>query len=658
MHVHKGRIDVLAQSQGLSGDAVNALFEDREENIWTATINGLDRFRDFPVATLTQEQGLSSAIVGAVLADRDGSVWVSTRGGLNRWKNGQVNIYPIGRDHQGVKPHDLPNSLFQDANGRVWVSTPRGLGHLENGRFVSLSAMPDGAVVSMAQDRAGNLWVANEHHGLFHLSPHNDVRQISWAELGHKDHASVLAADPSQDGLWIGFFLGGISYFVNGQIHASYATADGLGEGLVGRFQFDRDGTLWIATEGGLSRLKDGHIANVTIKDRFSLEVVNLVIEDDPHSFWLYMPCGLVRISRAELDAWAAAADRHKDAKRTIQVTVFDSSDGVRSLASGSHLSPPVAKSSDGKLWFTPWDGVSVVDPRHIPFNKVPPPVHIEQVVADRKSYDVASDANGNLHLPPNVRDLRIDYTALSLVAPEKVHFRYKLEGQDPDWREVVNDRRAQYSNLAPRNYRFRVKACNNSGVWNEEGASLDFTIAPAYYQTNLFLALLAAAFVALLWGLYRFRVQQLRRQEGKLRDVVETIPTFAWTALPDGSVDFVNRYWQEYTGLSTEKTVGSGWQAAIHPEDLTRNAEKWSASLATGKAFENEVRYRRRADAQYRWFLTRAVPLRDARGKILKWYGTSTDIEDRKRAEQLQSDLAHITRVNTMVEMSASLAH
>jgi PAS domain S-box-containing protein len=157
---------------------------------------------------------------------------------------------------------------------------------------------------------------------------------------------------------------------------------------------------------------------------------------------------------------------------------------------------------------------------------------------------------------------------------------------------------------------------------------------------------------------LYRLRIRQLHRQERKLRDVIETIPTFAWTALPDGSVDFVNCHWQNYTGLSTEKTVGSGWETAAHPEDVKRYAEKWRTAVASGKPFENEVRFRRAADEQYRWFLTRAVPLRDARGKILKWYGTSTDIEDREHAKQVQAELAHINRVSTMGELTASLAH
>jgi PAS domain S-box-containing protein len=147
--------------------------------------------------------------------------------------------------------------------------------------------------------------------------------------------------------------------------------------------------------------------------------------------------------------------------------------------------------------------------------------------------------------------------------------------------------------------------------------------------------ALVPAPDTALQFALLEAGTFQVRHQERKLRDVIETMPTFAWTALPDGSVDFVNHHWQEYTGLSNERTAGSGWQEAAHPEDLKRNVEKWRAALATGEPFEDELRYRRAEDGQYRWFLSRAVPLRDARGKTLKWYGTSADIEDRKRAEE-----------------------
>jgi PAS domain S-box-containing protein len=155
---------------------------------------------------------------------------------------------------------------------------------------------------------------------------------------------------------------------------------------------------------------------------------------------------------------------------------------------------------------------------------------------------------------------------------------------------------------------------------------------------------------------------EDLRRSERELRDVIEAMPTMVWIARTDGSNEFGNRRWQEYTGLSHERTFGPGWQDAVYPTDLKRHWEKWCASLASGEPFENEVRYRRAADGEYRWFLSRAVPLRDEHGKILRWYGVSTDIEDRKRAEEererLRADLAHVNRVSMLGELAASVSH
>jgi signal transduction histidine kinase len=226
-------------------------------------------------------------------------------------------------------------------------------------------------------------------------------------------------------------------------------------------------------------------------------------ISDDDRSMWLYMPCGLVRIARAEIDAWL------KDPKRRILSTVFDGSDGVRTHAFSGYAGPRVAKSTDGKIWFVSFDGISVFDPQHLPVNKLRPPVHIESIMADDKPYELRP----GMRLPANPHYVTIDYTALSLTVPEKVHFKYKLEGQDPGWREVVNDREVQYSNLRPRKYRFRVTACNNSGVWNETGDTLEFSIAPAWNQTSWFYASCVAAFLAMLWGLYRLRLYQIRRE-------------------------------------------------------------------------------------------------------------------------------------------------
>jgi len=514
LHIHEGRTDAFAQSDGLSGDNITSLFEDREGSIWVSTLTGLDRFRDFAVPTISIKQGLSHASVFSVVAAKDGTVWLGTPNGLHRWKDGQITLYRKGtaravtgdakqqedlnvREITDSGLPDAAESLGQDGQGRIWVATKSGIAYFEGGRFVPVSGVPGGEFSFIAGDGAENLWIANQDHGLFHLHRESVVAQVSWAKLGRNDYGSTLVSDPAKGGMWLGFWKGGVAYFKDGQVRASYAAKDGLGKGQVTDLQVDRDGTLWATTEGGLSRVKDGRVATLTSKNGLPCDAADWMV-GDAQSVWMYMACGLVRIARPELDAWVA------DPKRTIQATVFDSSDGVVSHSFTSGYRPHVARSPDGKIWFLPLDGVSVIDPHHLPVNRLPPPVHVEEIIADGKTYD----ASNGLRLPPRVHNLEIHYTALSLVAPEKVRFRIKLEGQDPDWREQT-DRHENYTNLGPGHYRFRVLACNNSGVWNEEGATLDFAIAPAYWQTNWFRSLCAVAFLAMLWTLHRLRLRQ-----------------------------------------------------------------------------------------------------------------------------------------------------
>ena len=513
-HVHDGKTDFFSLADGLSGDLIEFLFEDREGDVWIATDGGLDRFRDYAVPTFSVKQGLSDAAATSVLASRDGSVWLGTPKGLDRWNDGRISAY----DKRDGKLNALvPHCLFQDSRGQIWVSTSAGFGNLENTRFIPVSGIPGGVVRAIAEDSSGNVWIANQGAGLIRLRDGNMVQQIPWTQLGHQDFATALGADPSHGGLWVGFYNGGVAYFAGGQVRAAYTASNGLGEGFVGRFRFDSDGTVWAATQGGLSRLKNGRAATLGGRNGLPCDAVNTLIRDNEQSFWLYTACGMVRIPRPEVDAWSDAVDKQQDTKRTIQVMVFDTSDGVRSEPAGWGFSPKVTRSSDGRLWFATPDGLSVVDPKHLAFNKVPPPVQIEQVTADRKTYEVAltasGDKNGPTRLPALIRDVEIDYTALSLVVPEKVLFRYKLEGFDKDWHEAGNRRQAFYSNLPPRKYRFRVTACNNSGVWNEAGAFLDFSVAPAYYQTNWFRALCVAGLLALAWALYQNRLHQLQQR-------------------------------------------------------------------------------------------------------------------------------------------------
>lgn len=506
VHVHQGRTDVFGFSDGLSAENAAVPFEDREGNVWIATANGLDRFRDFAIATFAVRQGLSSLRIRSVIAEKDGGVLLAAPDGLYRWNGSQFTVLDVKYSSSNGF---APNSLFQDEAGLIWISTPFEFGYLDNNRFISVIAVK-GAVTAIAQDKAGSLWISNEHVGLFHVLGGKVVQQLPWTTLGPHGHASAMVGDPVHGGVWLGFFQGGIAYFSNGQIQKSYTTANGLGNGSVSDIHLDQDGALWIATEGGLSRLKNERVATLNTENGLPCTTIHWLREDDAHSFWLYTACGLLRVARPELNQWSAAMDQNLNTKPVVHPAVFDNSDGVRIFATPNHFSPQVAKATDGKLWFYAGDGISVIDPSHLPFNKLPPSVHIDQFVADRTTYDAISDATGALRLPPLIRDLRIDYTALSLAAPEKILFRYMLEGRDTEWQEAGNRRQVFYNDLGPGTYRFRVMASNNSGVWNETGTYIDFSIAPAYYQSMWFRILVVVVVLLVLVALYELRLRQV----------------------------------------------------------------------------------------------------------------------------------------------------
>jgi signal transduction histidine kinase/ligand-binding sensor domain-containing protein len=520
IHVHQERIDRFTGQDGLSGNHAYPIFEDREGTVWVGTTEGLDRFRDFLVPSLSVNQGLQSST--AVLGDRDGSLWISSNEGLNHWDGRTMVGYrtrPTAKP--GASPYILEligsglppggvQSLFQDRKGRLWIALFAGLGYLEQDRFHFVKGSPRGGnFFSVTEDQPGNLWMAHDITGLVRMSPEGEFQTVPLKKGGKKYLISALLADPLKGGLWIGFVDGWLAYFAEGEIRSSYSKADGLGAGRVGPLGLDPDGTLWAATEGGLSRVKNGRIATLTSTNGLPCDAIHWAMRDDDRAFWMDSPCGLVRIAREEIDTWAASVDAGQNPSHAIRITVFDAFDGARSVGRTGGYTSHAVKAPDGRIWYSALEGVRVIDPRHLSFNTLPPPVQVEQLIADRKSYA----ANASLRLPPLIRDLEIDYTALSLAIPEKVLFRYKLEGRDGDWQDAGTRRQAYYSDLRPRNYRFRVMACNNSGVWNEAGAFLDFSIAPAYYQTTWFRASMIAAFLILLAGLYWLRMRQVAHQ-------------------------------------------------------------------------------------------------------------------------------------------------
>jgi PAS domain S-box-containing protein len=646
--IQGNKVDHFRSSDGLSGDAVSGLFQDREGNIWIATSRGIDNFHDLRVATFSTRQGLTADQVNSVLASRDGTVWIGTYN-LDVLRSGKItSIQP----RNGLPGREM-TSLLEDRAGRLWVGVDEDLSVYERGSFRKIhtrDGSPLGAVWAMTEDVDGSIWAATNtsanRHRLFRIQDLRIREELSSPQL---PAINTLAPDP-HGGVWLGLTRGGSARLRNGQME--FFSFSGLNDGPVYGLLVNSDASILAATQSGLVGWKNGTLQTLTVRNGLPCNVIYGLISDRKATLWLYAACGVIAIPNTELQRWWESPNA------TVKSRLFDVFDGARPMS--TPFQPNASRSPDGRLWFANQSVVQMIDPAHLDSNLIPPPVHVEEIIADHKSYA----PRDGLRLPPLTHDLEIDYTALSFIAPQKVRFRYKLEGHDSEWQDPGARHQAFYADLRPRNYRFRVIACNNDGVWNEEGATLAFSLAAAWYQTWWFRGASLAVFLALLWALYQWRIQQVKRQEKQLRDVIDTIPALAFSSSPDGKNEWVNRRWVEYSGLSQESTSGSGWRSTVHPDDVDEHVKKWRTCLASGEPFENEAR-RRSANGEYRWFLVRAVPLRDGHGSILKWYGTLTDIEDRKKAEQererlsrLQADLAHVNRISMMGELAASLSH
>jgi signal transduction histidine kinase/ligand-binding sensor domain-containing protein len=493
--------DVFAQADGLSANLVSDIFEDREGSIWVATANGLDRFRELAVSSLADTQERSNINPMSLRAAADGSVWVSSSSGVFRLMNGSTRQIPL----RGLAARGA-SAFFLDDRGRTWLSSTAGVGYLENDRYVAIEPSFR-AVRSIVQDTRGDIWITDQSAGLLRVPPVGRVDRTSWSALGRRDFATALAVDRARGGLWLGFWDGDIAYFNDGGVRETYTVRDGLGRGRVSAFRTAPDGALWVATAGGLSTLRNGRVSTISSRNGLPCDSVHWAVDDDLGFVWLNTACGVLRVTRADLEAWVA------DQRRSIAAVVFDASDGVRMQATPVGYDPFVTKTTDGRLWFTREGGIDIIDPRRVPLNDRPPPVHIERVIADGMTHDANAAADGHVSLPALTRDLQIDYTALSLVAPEKMRFRYRLDGHESGWQDVGTRRQAFFNDLAPGRYRFRVVASNNSGVWNETGAALEFSIATTYYQTRSFRVAVIVAMLIGLYGIYRLRVALLARQ-------------------------------------------------------------------------------------------------------------------------------------------------
>ena len=494
--IHGNVVEHYGRTDGLSSDSVFALFEDREGIVWAATANGIDNFRDPRITTFSAIEGLGKDAAIGVLASRDGTIWVANDGSLDHIeKNGTISSIRTGK---GLPGHQV-TSLLEDHAGNMWVGVDDGLFLFKDRRFRRLpepNHKPLGLVVGITEDIDGNIWA--ECSG----NPRKIIRirdfQVREEFLPSQiPEGRPLAPDP-QGGIWIGTLKGDLALFRHGAL--KMFSLQPKGNLLSRRIMANADGSVLAASEDGWVGLQHGQVQRMTTENGLPCNAVFSFIEDQEKRWWLYTGCGVIELSDSELQRWWS------NPKAVIQNLVYDQLDGAQP-------NPPflnsAALSQDGRVWFANGVVVQMIDPSILSRKALRAQTYVESVYADRKEFP----ASDKLKLSPHPREVQFDYTSPTFTIPQKVKFRYRLDPYDRDWHEAGNRRQAFYTDLPPGKYSFRVIAANSDGVWNDSAAKLDFSVTPAYYQTNWFRAVCAAIALAMLWAAYQLRVRYLQRE-------------------------------------------------------------------------------------------------------------------------------------------------
>jgi len=290
-------------------------------------------------------------------------------------------------------------------------------------------------------------------------------------------------------------------HVLDGEQITAYSKNNGLDVGRVGVIR-GLGQHIWVGGELGLMFFSDGHFRRMTVAAGEQFGTISGIIETSEHGLWLNEMRGIVHIPPEEIREFVA------DPNHRVKYRRFDYLDGLPGAPQMSFTNSTAVEASDGRLWFATNNGLALIDPVHIAMNGVPPPVSILSIGNESGRQPISS----GVKFAAGTHSVEIDYTALSFSIPERVEFRYKLEGVDKDWQSVGTRRQAFYTNLGPGRYRFQVIACNNDGLWNEQGAILDFSVAPAWYQTNWFLVLCIVTGIVAAWAAYRLRMRQVAR--------------------------------------------------------------------------------------------------------------------------------------------------
>jgi ligand-binding sensor domain-containing protein/two-component sensor histidine kinase len=498
--LRNGEFESFRPEEGLSQSSVSSLYEDLEGSLWVGTKQGLNQFVEGRAIPYTVNEGLPSNNAGPLLQDSNGQVWVGMLdAGLARFDG--RHFFPLGTS-EGLASNSVL-SLTADAGGVVWVGTDRGLNRLRGGRveavFTRQSGLPADLIRCLYRDREGALWVGTEV-GLAVLR--NGSFQIP--EGSPRDPILALSADKAARPVFSTEH--GVFRIENGGVREIAPNGTALRN--VDAIYADPEGLLWLGTNGSGLRLLDESgsqpkTALLLMRDGLFDSEIYGIVADDLDRLWMACSKGIFSVSRKDLRRFAAG-----EIKKVVS-TPYSPTDALRVIECKPGVQPGVWKMHDGRLWFSTIRGLIVLNPSRLTRHVPPPAVVIENPIVNGRPERAASVGS----LPPGQKNIELNYTGLSFVAPNRISFRYILEGYDKDWIDAGSRREAFYTNLPPGEYRFRVSACTADGVCNEAGSSVSFALAPHYYQRIWFIPALVGFAALVAWIVYKLRIRDIRQR-------------------------------------------------------------------------------------------------------------------------------------------------
>jgi signal transduction histidine kinase/ligand-binding sensor domain-containing protein len=511
-----GKVERFPETDPLATASILTLMEDREGDLWIGTeTGGLDVMRDQRFRTIDSRSGLNSDRISAVVEDADGTLWAGTQeDGLNTLSRDEAtDSWRVARGFS-VKNGLASNvilSLAAAPNDDLWVGTPDGLSRIRGDRvetFSSADGLPDDFIRSLLIDADGSLWIGTRR-GLTHWAIGKSgsgsggaMKTYTHANGLGSDLVGAMARDKNGD-LWVAT-LAGLSR-LHGETISNFTTANGLSSDVVTALLARADGTLLIGTEDHGWDVWDGSKFSRAAQNGLEQATIHAILDDGSGHLWFATGDG---IARGDCDETGGAGP----ALSCSQWMEFGTADGLHSRETATNSHPSAWRSRSGRLWFATAKGLVEADPAHFPVNTLAPPVVLERLQVD----DVTQPLHGagpRLRVAAGRVHFEFDYAGLSFVAPQKVRYRYMLEGFDHGWTDAGTRRAAYYTNIPPGKYTFRVQAANNDGLWNTTGAALSFELRPHFYQTIWFYVLLLAAIAAVVVLLLRLRLRRAERE-------------------------------------------------------------------------------------------------------------------------------------------------